>query len=349
MTKDKITIVTNKLNIILTAISCLLIIGLFVVGYFTWKNLKEENQNLRTQITEFQILTDTLIRSSTSWATKNDLKDQLKLLLTKAELDALKKDMDKLNSDLMVVGKTVGRIEKKIKTLEESDSEIEDTDTSDVVVCPDGGLIDTHEYTRKIQVKELEDSNSAPVAEVQFDASKDKPWNYTVHQKDYKIVTVIGKEDSGQLSFHHKLTYSVPEKTGEKEYPISVISSDYKQLELKNKMFWLNPTLDVGIFAGGTVYGFAEGPGRNSILSTGVDVGISLSSYGETKADSWLKLFRFGLGYNMERQAGQLSLAPVTFNVGKPLPLITNLYIIPFVAIDTAGGLTLNLGLGLQL
>jgi hypothetical protein len=114
-------------------------------------------------------------------------------------------------------------------------------------------------------------------------------------------------------------------------------------------MFWLNPTLDVAVFAGGTVYGFADGPGRNSILSTGVDVGVSLSSYGETKADSVLKLFRIGLGYNMERQAGQLSVAPVTFNVGKPLPLITNLYIIPFVAIDTAGGLTLNLGLGLQL
>lgn len=349
MSEEKITIVANKTNTILTIVACVLIVALFVVGYFVWANMKKESEQLRSQITQFQVLTDTLIRSSTTWATKDDLKDQLKDLFTKEELDALKKDMSKLNSDLMVVGKTVGRIEKKIKTLEESDSEIPNTDTDDVVVCPSGGIIDTHEYTRNIQVKEIEDSNSAPVAEVKFDASKDKPWNYTVHQRDYKLVTVIGKEDSGQLSFHHKLSYLVPEKTGDKEYNIDILSSDYKQLNIKNKMFWLNPVLDVSAFVGGTVYQFAAGPGRDSILSAGVDVGISLSSYGETKADSLLRLFRFGIGYNMERQSAHLSIAPLTFNIGNPLPLITNLYLMPMLAVDTAGGLTLNFGIGLQL
>jgi hypothetical protein len=322
-------------------------VGLFVVGYFAWKNMKEENELLRSQITEFQVLTESLARSSNTWATKDDLKEQLKVLFTKEELNLLKKDMNELDAELLSIGKTTGRIEKRISKLEKSDEVI--PNPNGPKECPSGGLIDVHEYTKNIQVKNIEDKNTAPVARVKFDASKNTPWSYTVHARDHKIVTVVGKKDSGQLTFHHKLTYSVPEETGKKEYPIEVVSSDFQQLQLKNKMFWLNPILDVSVFIGGTVYQFAPGPGRDSILSAGADLGISLSSYGETKADSWLRLFRFGIGYNMERQAGHLSFAPLTFNIGKPMPLITNLYIMPMLAVDTAGGLTLNVGLGLQL
>ena len=350
MVDDKITIVASKTNIIITSVACILIVGLFVVGYFAWKNIQEENDQLKTQVTEFQKLTNDFVRSSNQWATKDDLKDQLKNVLTKEELAILNKDMDKLGSDLMAVGVTTGRIEKRITKLEKSTTEIPDTDTGDVVICEgDGRPIDVQGYTLATQVKEVIDSNEAPIAKVQFDASNPKPWGYEVYGKEFKLTTVIGKEDSGQLTYYHKLTYTVPDKDKKKEYPVAIISSNYQQTQLTNKMFWLNPILDVGIFVGGQVYQFAPGPGRDSVLSTGVDLGISLSSYGETRADSWVRFFRFGVGFNMERQAAQFSIAPLTFNIGKPLPLITNLYVMPLFAIDTAGGMTLNLGLGLQL
>jgi hypothetical protein len=255
--------------------------------------------------------------------------------------------MDKLSSDLLAVGKTTGRIEGKIKKLLESDTEIPTTDVGEICAV-DGRPIDVHGYTLATQIKEITDANEAPLAQVQFNAANSKPWGYETYGREYKLTTVVGKQDSGQLSFHHKLIYSVPSKSKE-EYPVTIISSDYQQVQLKNKMFWLNPILDVSIFVGGQVYQFAPGPGRNSILSTGADLGLSLSSYGETKADSWVRLFRFGVGFNMERQAAQFSIAPLTFNIGKPLPLITNLYVMPLFAIDTAEGMTLNLGIGLQL
>lgn len=347
MAEERIIVTTSKFNSIMTFAGVILVAGLIVVGYFAWKSLTDENQRLRSEIVEFKKLTDTLVRSSNKWATKEDLKNQLKNLLSKEDLKALENDMDDLGSRLSAVGRTVGTIQKKVAALEASDRE--GPENPNPVVCDDGKLVDVHGYTKKAQIKELKDSNTAPVAEVKFNAAKEKPWSYEVYKRNHRLVTIVGKKDSGQLTFHHKLEYSIPDKDPNKHYKIDLLSSDYMQVPLKNKMFWFNPILDLNFFAGGNIYGFAQGPGRpGSLVSLGVDVGLSLSSYGETKADSWFRLFRFGAGYNAERQAAHFSFAPFAFNLGKPLPLLTNLYLTPQLGIDTAGGLTINVGIGPQ-
>jgi hypothetical protein len=344
---EKIIVTTSKFNTILTLVGVALIMGLLLAGYFAWKNLREDNLRLQSEVVQFKKLTDTLVRSSNQWATKSDLKAALKDLLTKEDLKELEKDMDKLDSRLTAVGRTVGSIKRKVAKLEASDRE--GPENTKVEKCDDGRLVDIHGYTKKPQIKEIKDSNKAPLADVEFDASKKKPWSYDVHKKNYRLVTVVGKKDSGQLTFHHKLEYVVPDKDTKKRYKVNLLSSEYLQVPLKNKMFWLNPIVDVNFFAGGNIYGFAEGPGRpGSLLSMGADVGLSLSSYGETKADSWFRLFRFSLGYNIERQGAHFAFAPFAFNLGKPLPLLTNLYITPQLGIDSAGGLTLNVGIGPQ-
>jgi len=338
----------SKLTLIFGVILVALLIGAGVVGYFAYKSLTEDNARLTNEVVQFKKLTEDLVRSSTKWATKQDLENDLKTLMTKEDLATLQADLDKLGSKLTAVGKTVGEVKRKVALLEASDRE--GTETTPPAVCREtGDPIDVHGYTKKVQIKELKDSNAAPIAKAEFDASKEKPWNYEVYGREYRLTTVVGEKDSGQLTFHHQLKYAVPSQDPEKQYPVSIISSDYSQVPLSSKWFWLNPRIDANFIVGGMVYKFATGPGRpDNILSMGADVGISLSSYGETKVDSWFRLFRFGLGYNVERQAGSFSFAPFAFNVGKPLPLLTNLYLTPQVAIDTGGGITVNLGIGPQ-
>lgn len=344
MSEEKIIIVPNKTNSILTSIVVGLVIVILVVGYFMYKKMENDNLQLRMEITEFKALTDTLVRSSNKWVTKDDLEQKLKGTLTKEDLAALRKDLEKLDARLMAVGQTVGTIKERIAKLETTDREGTE---NEVVACNDGRLIDTYGYTKKSQIKELKDSNEAPVAEVEFNAAKDKPWNYEVYKRDHKLTTVVGKQEDGQLAFYHKLEYSVPKKDPTKIYTIDLLSSEYVQVPLKNQMFWFNPILDLNFFVGGKVYGFALGSERaESILSIGADIGLSLSSYGETKADSWFRLWRFGVGYDAERQAAHFSFAPFAFNVGKPLPLLTNLYITPQVGVDTVGGITVGVGIG---
>jgi hypothetical protein len=346
---EQIVISSNsKLTAILGFVIAVLLIGAVVVGYFAYKSMMDKNEKLRNEVVQFKQLTESLVRSSTKWATKDELEDDLKNLLTKDDLALLRKDLDKLDSRLTAVGRTVGVVSRKVSELEASDKE--GNETPPVMICEEtGDPIDVHGYTKKVQIKELTDSNSAPVAKTEFDASKEKPWKYEVYEKEYKLTTVVGEKDSGQLTFHHQLKYSVPSINPEKHYPINLLASDYKQIPSKSKWFWFNPKLDVNFIVGGMVHKFAEGPGHpNNIFSMGVDLGVSLSSYGETKIDSWFRLFRFGLGYNAERQAGTISFAPFSFNVGKPLPLLTNLYFAPQIGVDTGGGITVNMGIGPQ-
>lgn len=344
MSDEHIVVAGNRFNSILTSFVAVLAIGLIVVAYFTWKSLREENQALRSEIVEAKKLTDTLIRSSTKWATKDDVTSSLSVLVTKEDLKAIQNDLDRLGSRLSAVGQTIGTIKAKIAQLESSDREGPE---NPVATCSDGKIIDIHGYTKKPQIKELEDSNKAPLASVQFDASKDKPWSYESYKRDFKIVTVVGKKDDGQLTFHQQLQYSVPDKNKDKVYNIELLSSEYMQVPLKNQMFWLNPVLDLNVFVGGNFHTFILGGGRpDSVFSFGADIGLSLSSYGETKADSWFRLFRLGIGYDAERQSMHVSFAPFAFNVGKPLPLLTNLYLTPQVAIDSAGGVLLGIGIG---
>lgn len=62
-----------------------------------------------------------------------------------------------------------------------------------------------------------------------------------------------------------------------------------------------------------------------------------------------MEVFRFSAGYNANRKSFQLSFSPALFNLGKVVPLISNTYVGPNVGIDTSGGATINLGVGVQL
>lgn len=342
MITEKIVVTPSKFNSIVTIVGVVLVIVLLIAGYFAWKGFSEENARLRNEMVEFKELTKTLIRSSTKWATKKDLTTKMKGLLGKDDFEALKTDMNNLESRLTAVGKTAGSIQRRISKPETSDREGSE---NQVVKCNDGELVDVHKYTKKQQIKEIKDSNTAPVAEVTFDASKKRPWKYKMYKRGYRLVTVVGKKEDGQLTFHHKLTYLVPEKNSKEIYNIRLSASDYIQVPLKSRMFWFNPILDLNFFAGGTVYDLMD---SNDRVLVGADTGLSLSSYGEVKTDSWFRLFRFGVGYNAQRRTAHFSFAPFAFNIGKPLPLLTNLYLTPQVGIGSDGGLSVSLGIGPQ-
>ena len=344
---DNVIVIPPKYNSIITTILAILVVGMVVVGYFGWRNMKEENLKLQTEIISSKQLTESLIRGSNQWATKDDLMAMLKDSLTKDELKSLKEDLKKMDSKLKSVGQTVGIIKNKVAKMEKSDNEGPSND--EVVVCESTGeLIDTHEYTKNPQIKELTDVNNAPLATVEFDAASPTPWSYEIFNREYYLTTTVGEKDNGQLIFYHDLKYSIPD-VNEDKYLINLTSSEYKQIKGRSKFFWWNPKIDLNVFGGLNVYKFNFGKGRvNNIVSAGADIGISTSSYGETEVNSSFRFIRLGVGYDGERRAGRISFAPVLFNIGKPLPLLTNLYLAPQIGIDTAGGLTLTLGFGPQ-
>lgn len=348
MPDQVVVIQKSKLSTILTLVGFLIVVGFVIIAYLKFRDMEIENEKLKNEVVQFQEITESLVRSSNRWVSKDDLKTAVSSLLTKGDLDGIKKDLRTQNARLSAVGRTVGVLARRVGRLEASDRQ--GKENADVETCDDGRLVDTHGYTKHSQIKLLTDTNLAPLAEVEFDASKSKPWSYSIFERQFHLTTVVGKKESGQNVYYQSLKYKVPNK-GDKEYNIKLTSSEFKQAALTNRMFWFNPKLDTNFLIGGRVWSFGNGWGgrTSSILSMGLDLGVSLSSYGMTEVDSEFRLFRFGLGYNAERQALHLSFAPITLNVAKYLPLLTNLYLGPQVGIDSAGGLTVNLGVGFQL
>jgi hypothetical protein len=339
---------SSKFVIALLISLVVLLCGISVVGYFTANSIINSNAKLKNDIIQFKRLTKDLVRSSNKWTTKDDLENYLKSNITKKDFELLKKDLNSVNSDIEAVGKTIGVIGYRISELEGSDERGSSNDN--VTICKDDGrLIDIHGYTKHPQIKNINDINDAPIAKIQFNAINSRPWTYEIYGREYNLTTIVGKREDGQLTFHHKLAYSV-QGVDTKAYPIHIVSSDYKQLIQENKWFWFNPRIDASFSVGGVVYSLANNFGRsNNILSIGLDIGLSLSSYGETKVDSLLRIFRIGLGYNIERQSGMVSFVPLTFNLGKMVPLLTNLYMFPQIGLDTNGGVILSFGTGFQL
>ncbi len=106
-----------------------------------------------------------------------------------------------------------------------------------------------------------------------------------------------------------------------------------KDDQRKKHMEWWNPHLDAGVLAGLETY---TGKGH-----FGGSVGISLMSYGLTKNDMTWRFLRPGV--TLSNKIG-VDLAPVMYNVGEPLPLVSDLYIGPYIGTDFS-----NVGVGLLL
>jgi hypothetical protein len=328
----------SKVFITVGAVCAILI--LISVGFFL-KRLVDRSDHLKSEVVQFKQLTESLVRSSNKWATKGDLGRYMRFVLTTAEFDILRNDMRELGASVMSVGRTVGSLGRKISGFEKSDKKGPLNDSTEIIKCEDGRIVDTYGYTRAPQIKELTDISDAPLARAQFNAARGKPWNYEVYKRDYHLSTVIGKKDDGQLVLYHSMKYMVPGKSN-KKYPIELKTSEYLQAPESDKMFWWNPRLDFGAFAGGGVYG-------SHIFSFGVEFGFSFSSYGATKVDSLWRFFRISAGYDAHNSAGHFSLSPIAFNFGRPLPLLTNLWAIPYFSSNTSGTLSVGLGIGLQL
>ena len=83
----------------------------------------------------------------------------------------------------------------------------------------------------------------------------------------------------------------------------------------KPKLYWWCPRLDVSAFLD------VSGPLN---VDHGIDMGLSLSAYGKTPNDLTWRFLRLGIGVGDDIS---LSLTPVLYNLGQPLPLLTNAWL----------------------
>jgi hypothetical protein len=142
---------------------------------------------------------------------------------------------------------------------------------------------------------------------------------YQLHQK-FKVKMVEAKLPTGAVN-HYAELFELDDKGAEiGKLQLTAFNVQITNEKMKRHWSWWNPKLD--LVAGGAVTLKPQG-------AFTADIGISLSSFGVTKNDVTLRFFRFGVGYMAENAI--VSFSPVQYNIGEPLPLVSNIWIVPSV------------------
>jgi hypothetical protein len=309
-----------------------LILGLCFAGWQVYKDLKFEVQ--QTHIA-YKQLSETLARAESNMVTKDELTAWAKEV--GADLKKIQKDLKGLGADLKAVGETIATIEGKIEKNTNSDDSTPHDPPEQPEACV---LCDIHGYTAAVQAKDVK-IGEMPHARIEFDASQEAPWTLKSDEVDVKVTTVVGElEKDEPLVFYHTISMlnkSRPELSG-KEYKLKITKSEFKQTTSSTKEFyWWNPkldmTLDNGIYFRDNEVGYAAGS----------SLGFTFLSYGRSKTDCDWRFARVGVGVNYDKNfyvVGQ----PVQYNLGKSIPIISDLWVSPGVIYDGDWAVTISIG-----
>jgi len=297
------------------------------VQYDTIDRLKK----IETSVVESKELSNKVLRAQSEYATNKDLK---KLITDQGfDIGELKKDLRKLGGEVKGVHTvqvvTPGFVGTDLATTEEGDKNPNPPKSGEP-------LEDKYGYFDRTQWYQLNepfaDSTSVPIGKAGFSAWKEKPWSVEVLPRSYGSATVLGQDEDGRHYAYSKFYIEVEGK----KYDVPV--SDAKIVEkYPSPKLYFNPRLYLGIDGGLMV----SPPIKGEVTP---NVGLSFFSYGKTKATPDFSFLTLGLGYATQSRAMVLLLAPVNYNVGRPLPLIDNFHIGPSVSLDVNGNVGLYIG-----
>jgi hypothetical protein len=158
--------------------------------------------------------------------------------------------------------------------------------------------------------------------------------SYKLHMK-FKAQVVASKGPTGIVNHYAKL-YEL-DTAGKPIGELQLESFEVLQSDtLASHMMWWNPKLDLSLSAGVSQ--------KTEFNWTG-EIGLSLSAHGVTQDDITWRFFRLGIGV-ANKTDFNLSFAPVLYNVGKNLPLVSNSWVFPYLGYNF-GSSTLHAGGGL--
>lgn len=317
----------------------LLIIGLIPAGILFY-----QNQRLREQVSQYaenldinhKNLTQSLQRAQTRRAKNNEDLD-LFAEQNKIDLLVIRDDLNSLGGRLEALAVSEAKTSTIINKNYYSDSS--DSSNTKVPICEeDGRPIDIYSYTKRRENRNLLDSNGMRVADVSFSAAEKRPWDSKVYGLQYKVLNTIGRGKNKQVILTTELTVENPEVQPGKIFRIKGITSKVLQApEPPTEFDWWDPSLYLIAQPGIVVY-------DHITTSLSLSLAFSIWSYGI----SW-RFLGVSLGYDAFQNAFRASLIPVLYNVGEPLPFLSDLWIGLDVGVSHETDISIGLVIGTRL
>lgn len=278
-------------------------------------------QNLRASNSEFKALVSKLIDQNGQQA---DL------------IDKVNKENAKKGARLEEIGVTIANLERSVNRLSNS--------SATTNAAPKTG--DSEEdkrrdkltnYFTKIYSKDA-DGKEFPIAWAMYFPNEDNPakkWRTGTYDLEFHETIIESENKDGTFSraVEVHVENNKQKETKGQEFPIKLSSVEWEKTEVRDKsMSWWNPRLGLGC--------------TSSSEDIAPKIDLSVASYGKTRVDMDWRFLTFGVGL-VKSESTELigSFEPFSWNAGKALPLVENIFIGPVVTMGSKA----NTGYGVSL
>ncbi len=305
---------------------------------------------LNQRMIEMKQLQDGIIRAQSKYVSKDDLDDFAKKI--DINLSVIRKDLDKFGADIKginhVLARSTGRKGSNIPSTGTKPRPVdpEDPDKPHPLQCSDveGCYLDTYGYNNNSQslglTEPFSNGSEVPFGTVTFEAWKKEPWSVDQPPREYHVATVLGQDEEGRHYVHNKFQIGVDGK----RYEVPIEQSELQEVYPEPEFRW-DPHLNLGLDVGASI---ATSPDPDESAATAEvvpNLQVTLFSYGETKKNPDWTFLGLGVGFETRRTNLGILVSPSNYNIGKPLPLMDNLYVGPQVGVDMSGNVFVGGGL----
>lgn len=319
----------TNLNKVLITLGIVFTLGLLSFVVYQQRQIAKQQDAIEKQVVLQKDLADKIVRAQAEYATKGDLESFVKT--NGLNLKAIQDDLGKLSADIVSANKVIVKSNGVVADHVASSSTSSTNPNPNLPICKDGSVcpnVDPFGYLTKQQNLKLVEpfgTDQVPVGEVGFSSWQEKPWNIKLSPRQYQVVTVVGEDENQRQYFYNKFTITVDGKP----YDIKIDSSQTKQEYPTAKFSWWNPSLYLGVDGGLNLTAMKGefGPSLN----------LQLMSYGMYKTQPDFSILQLGLGYGTVSKQLEFIITPFAYNIGKPIPLMNNLYVGPALMVDTKG------------
>lgn len=327
------------LNKILFAIIGILTLGIFGLIIYNQIEMKKQQDVIQSQIVAQKTLVDGIVRSSSQYATKDDITNFAKN--NDLNIKAVQDDLDSLKAQLVAVNvihadsDTQNNSNLPSTSIGKKNPAPATTMSCASGTCPNQDPFGYQAAQQNLALNEDFGQLQVPIGSVGFSAWQKAPWSTQIMPRDYTVDTVVGKDANEKDYFYNKFNVNV----GGKTYEIPIKTATTKQEYPAATFSWWNPRLLMGL-DGGINISHVQGE-----VTPSLNVGIM--SYGQYKTTPDWSIIELGLGYGIVNKTAEVVVTPVAYNLGKKLfsPFMNNTYIGPNVSIGTDGSIGVGVGL----
>ena len=322
---------------ILVVLSIITIFGLLAFIAFNQIANNKKQLAIESQIVKQKELLDGIVRSQSEYSAKKDLEQFIKD--NNINLKAIKEDLAKLKADVNAVNIIlVASVGQKAYNMPSSSigpsnpNPAIDSKCKDGTPCPNPDAYGYLKTQQNLDLNEDFGKIKVPVGTVAFSAWQPNPWSIDIKPRDYTILSVVGKDENQRNYFYNKVTVTVAGKSHELPIKSAITKEEYPEAKWS---FW-NPRLFIGVDGGA---------GINPIVGKFTpSVNLGIMSYGQYKNQPDFSVLGVGVGIDTVSRVPQVSLTPAAYNLGKHIPLMTNMYIGPSVHVGTDANVSVMLG-----